>query len=940
MNYRTFIDIGEGEFEVFLTVPEFTYELESGELFHRYKWGKIDIRNNPELYRATGNDAYRLYDLIEGLQFNQEILIRFSYVNPSTPWSELIIKGRFCSNKCEYKHDVTNKVLSVTPETVDKYTNFLANIENEVDIITGLSTAADNNLISNGGFDVWLGKDVNGVLNTAKDWTWIEYRVPSIYSPQNELKPPVGVTGTTVGSTMMGMYDGNIESKLGQQTAKVIAKGKDLSYGFKYNTVFFDATTLSTENGDYSEQKRFMDIAKKRMQRRRYVLTARKKGEIWEDEVFNFWNAAAGVWQETEVYNNYTESDTIILMPDEFQNMFSFDGTTAPLPFDAWVTIIFYPDTPLGSQIEGGKRLLVSATHVLDDVYIYADAILNKTIKIPLNLENLDRRKIFSIDKVSLRATVRLTDWEDANKDTKIYFNNDGSPNMATLVDQDKQGYGFHMHDPQGRTIPDWIEIFKNDNTISKLYDMYQGELCELTIYEGEWYRNWYPAGTKLQRIFAEATFAREVVYKEDVKIENEYEPPQPDAGWVRTDFVKEGKAQWVRIPFNGQYTTWQMGEEEFGEWWIGSPGGFRLQKRRTSKRVYPSIEQPLEFTTGIDLRDVFRNIFHVTHEDYKDKEVLSNFLWNTNEEDLSILRDNPGINYVTFKQNFLNNITCLNTYALKTTNVVVEGNEKNRLVFSFKTFFDDFRNYFKKYNLGELYYDIDDDLNLVIEHIKYKEYLATTIDIRDYLIRPNFQFSYDISQLRSKIKYTQMIAGYKDFINNIVEFPQITGDTNTEVIIYTSKLLTTDVRYCVENPNDLDNGLILINHENNVAVFATVQIAGNYEVNGNLAISSLLTNFGRYEGSWINGKINGEEMYFDNVLRVKKGEQVLLKGIVKHDYMTTNIGDGFVLSLTNDFNKLMTKVNLIYKSGFVLMASKYLASEGEEDIEIDLGTY
>jgi hypothetical protein len=333
--------------------------------------------------------------------------------------------------------------------------------------------------------------------------------------------------------------------------------------------------------------------------------------------------------------------------------------------------------------------------------------------------------------------------------------------------------------------------------------------------------------------------------------------------------------------------------------------------------------------------------LFRNTHAIYSDKEVYSNFLWNSNEEDCGFVLENTGANYVTKSENFLNNITCLHTKELRT--VLDEGSEYNELKLSLRDIMEDIKVYFYKYNYGSLYWWVDTGYNLHIEHIKYFEITGTTVDVSDLMVRPMKIYKYNTNELKNIIIYDQINSGYKDFADNKIEYNILNKSiSDFNKLEIATKYITTDLLYCVTNPNNTKNGLILINHdENGVVLYGKSFIDNNNILNGNLSLSSLLNRFGRYEGSWYSGKINGIDVSFEHLLRIKEGEEISIHGIIDWMFFTTDLGNGgLITSITHDFNSQITKTKITYRDDFWLMAQMATDFDGAEDIYLDLGFY
>lgn len=123
--------------------------------FYRLGWGKIQFSNRPKQYAIASESGYRLFDYIDGLQFNQRVWVKYTT-------TLITIIGYFSRNDCTF--DYERKIVSVEPAIYDKYTDVLENWETEVSFKTYPFTT-----------DTIIADSVNPNLVTIQDWPWKSY---------------------------------------------------------------------------------------------------------------------------------------------------------------------------------------------------------------------------------------------------------------------------------------------------------------------------------------------------------------------------------------------------------------------------------------------------------------------------------------------------------------------------------------------------------------------------------------------------------------------------------------------------------------------------------------------------------------------------------------------------------------------------------------------
>ena len=498
-------------------------------------------------------------------------------------------------------------------------------------------------------------------------------------------------------------------------------------------------------------------------------------------------------------------------------------------------------------------------------------------------------------------------------------------------------------------------------------------ELSELTIWQGTSY-NLSGFGWMIN-LYCSTKFSRDEFRKIDVVDVSDpsgYEPPSGSGWHMREKILVEGEAGhlWTRKPYNGAYTedwvlqdqeTNDSGESTYRPWFI----------RRTTKIFYPDDTNSKTITSTVTLKSFLEFIFQNTSSEFTGKSVYSTFFFNDNEASLPILanRIGEGLNYVNMSDNYLNQCRIFFTKDLITDLDTTDTDNFPKI--TLKDTLEDLVRLFK----NNIYWYMDSSLNLHIEHIKYLDLTLNATDIRyeidDITKRIELEFTeswkYDKSKMYNLIELRQVNAGGVDFTENTIIFDKIVSNKRNVDIkqeLETS-IFSTDLRYAIENGNDLESGVILITTKNElkppdpedplVSILTIVVrnkvgfISEVSEVNGYMALSNLLYDFGRYEGVWTEGTLNGaENTAFVYPTRSKQGDEILLRGANFDSlFYITNLGVGLLDDGTVDFSEENTTLNLLYRynsvpnsDGFVLMVQKETDFVGAEEIWFDIGNY
>lgn len=886
MAVKFYIKINDGtEFEVFPNKYEpFEKPMEDGERFYRYKWGNIEFENRPFLYSQTSKQGYLIYTTLNALQRYDEIFIRF-YDSES----EIEIKGYCGVVDGQFKNDKVHKVITLSPVVIDRYTNLLENYKEKIDVLNG----GDQNKIINGDFESWEG-DVPvgwtvGVLPSVE-----RYYINGDFCAKLDDKPMFGAA-----NVLIQVVYGN--------------KGSNVDLSFYYASLAEGIPASSTHS-------RRMTIQLSGTEGTKYL----KDENLADSE-----NVCK--WVDASADNSFIYGNNLIEMTaSEITSFLYYSIFSEPLPFSGNIVITFQAnDKILGTSL------------LLDDVYLKINTTPYKTINVEFLNSYLQSYPAFT-DVNPLALGVPNKKWDDAwvgNNALDGYFNlTTGAPSSRFLSDGT-----YAPVDTDNLRLGDYqSNVFIDPNS-----KYYKCQLSEVTIYHCGTYNTTF---SYKHRMRATAVFSRdEAKLKDELYTQEDADndicdqdevgteiPPARNVGWVKTPTIEKGLRLWVRKPFNDESDTlgWELGDQING----GKLQSYDTEHRRTSKRIYPiDATKSKVLNTCVDLRDTIKILFNQTHPDYATKNVISTFFWNDLETEFVTLQgNNSGLNYVNNKANFLNNIAVLHTLDLKTENQETQQQEGTFKV-SLYDFLEDLKARFKTYKYGQLYWYITDNLDLRIEHTAYFDNYADIYgNVLNYTTQPLIQedyhdeFDYEPENMPKKITFDQINAGYPDFTGNVIKFDRISSSkrykNDENVIKNKCNITTTDLRYCIENANNLDEGLILINYnqvgDQFVAAYGDTQIQGTKILNGNLSLSTILRNFATKEGTYINGQINDENVLFDNTTYSKRGIEITVKGIIDNRFFDTNIDrSGLVKTLTHDFEERITKITLIYriKSGLIV---------------------
>lgn len=827
--------------EVTPDIEPIKWELEKGEYFHRFGWGKITFRNTPFQNK-------RLYDTISGLPVTQEIRIKLVYgVN--------IIRGYFGNNDCDFDDD--NKVLSVIPSSLDQYTEILENQETKIDA-------------------------AGGIYN---------------YSSRYEL----------------------------DETLTVFTKSHKLPIKIISNNILEartpDITKIPNLGGSFIQNTK---------------IKYNSKFEVSIDAtIYNY--GVNNLFFYLRIYNIFN-----ILLKEKRLAEYSGYGT---IKISILESFYYETEIEIGSYVVLSCDMTQNVSHTID----YHNIELKQSfVSLPFNAIDVNV-KMISTNLVNLpvwneikhgRATVKEKDWKDSDG-LSVYFEPNGQPKEEYFGDSQfgtSAGAGatiFNDKDISSESIQD----FKLSDLIDLLGN-YKYEVSSITVYKGTKYRQW---ATLKRRIYAICEFSREEYLKLDEDDGNGGFVNPPGPGWERTEYKELGKNLWIRLPLGGEIPiSWDLGILDTSG---GKTDGFGWYEKLSSTKIYPKGEGSRLFNTARTFREFIKTLYNGSSKLLSNKEIKSTFFWNDDESELPYYNSqNSGSNYVTTDNpNVLNNIVCLHTENLN-LEINSSATEKSKLEISFKDLMSDIRKLFP------VYWFVEENGTLHIEHNSYFDLKIKEVDVStNPLIDETLKFQYNKELMFDSIGYDMVNGGYLDFTNNIVTFNKIASNKRSKDLILENKTeyISTDIKYCIENQSNLENGIVLLATENGNVINSVVPIANSVFENGVLAISNLLLKYWTYEGVWKSGYINGILSEFKRTYRTKEGASISLKGIYYKDghgniinFLQTNLGIGLINSLKIDFDRMITEDILLTYRYDALQGSDSFVLVTKSNSYLDFGNY
>lgn len=634
-----------------------------------------------------------------------------------------------------------------------------------------------------------------------------------------------------------------------------------------------------------------------------------------------------GKWVEYNETKQYVYKPQALPIDANTAQFNTFSKLSESIPENGYIKLYIYHDyyeEILGFNFNYSEL-------VISNVVLSVSAIKLNTIRIQLNSENLvteteDSYKIFWL-KRNPKADFYSTKF-DYQKTLDSFFDGNGKPIESELI----------MSDKNGIQIRDIIQFFQEQQSIS-----YKFELSKITIFKCEYIAH------KKRRFRAICEFSREEVYLDEA------DTSLNDTEWFNTGLKESPNSKrvlWVRTPFNDAEISWTKSAINTSNWRQYN-GTFGYYDSIESVKQYPIIaDSDIEILNAIDLREIFRKVYTETHISLRGKNVYSNFLWNdtlsAEEEALVYLNNDTSTNYVTLTdsttdvetKNELNNIVGVHTYEFSTE--ATTDDEKTILKTTFKDLMSDF---LARY--PQCYWFIDADGHLHIEHIKYFDRVNVAKDITgtQYNYLGEYQsWEYIKDKLFSLEKYSFKNSANPDFATSEVTFDKIVSnkrgqDVKNEI---SGSIITTDVKYCLENRNSLDNGIVLLAYNvvdgENICRYGLGQKTHKSVINGDLSIASLLAKYATYEGVWQEGKINGlgfwndsDTYKFTTTKPTRQGEEITIRGAFLNKVILSKLGIGIVSQRKIDYENSITKIVAMYRhsDNYLVMSDDNLIDYG-----------
>lgn len=902
----------------------------------RKKWGEVIIRNKPYLYTTDPTTKNKLYTEITSKPPTQYMFIK--HVGNGTD----ITEGYLGVIDCEI--DDAKKFIKVTPQTYDQYTQVLEHMNTKVNIFD------KQNIILNGKFDTWVN-------SLPFNWKYVD-DLTTDNSPERLFI----LNSNTAKLKARGYYN-------------VTGWGEDGIEGLTL-AQYIDTYGASNINKITTQTTIFQDERQVEAVNQVYVSFYYQLMELWNEipirsqiEIQIRITTDSGVlyakddgsW--TSVNSRITVSDNALPYPFSEINSFRwFSRVFDTPPSSGLLSIAFIHVVPENASLdledasdlnkyakneyENSGWTYYESDLLITNVVIEASSMQYISVDVSLPSSDIVSKQTDGIQNESgnnfalvHNANVRrgfVLNYENENSEDfyKYYFDVETNAPNTTKMSDPTTGFFAPSSTGVDWSVDGYIELFKSANS-----GFFLGELSSVVIYEGERWNYVFPSLTRSLQlkagfIFSREEFISEAAYTQDdylagrcdlsqvwdgisEKQADNYREPEYDVGWNRTVAnPRLGGMIWVRTPFNGAATDWEI--SELGG---GVVDGIKYTKKIICNKIYPIGADSKIYSNTVNFKDVVKKVFNNTHPELKGKEVFSTFLWNDFPDDAKtaklldsfpLLNSNRSINYYTRSENYLKNISCLHTYELKTVKTIGDGDSEIEM--SLRELIDDIKVIFPF-----LYWFMDEDWNLHLEHESYEDYINDIVISREQ--NSDYQvWKYNKNEMFAISDFNMVNSGYKDFAFAVMEFEKIVSNRRSTDIrdSKTAKTITTDIQFCIENSDDLSNGLILVNYNplnNNKIVTSVGDVSKTERPNANLALANMLQVFGNFEGTWEKGKINNRDRVFKHTKRTKEGlETIELKGIVHENHFLTDVGLGFPRTKTFDYRKNVTLLELLYR--------------------------
>jgi len=933
--YRLYIDLSGGaDPNGYFNIGEVLIDempssfIENNPYVERRGFSEIKVKNYPYKYHKLGGDKYRLYDIILSISPSQPIYLKYESVHET-------VYSYFGPIDCSIKGDGNDdeKEIVIKPYILDQYTELLENSENDVRLFD------ETNQIINGDFKEWGSGVPVGWSQNLQKYLLLER---SFKNDSSVLAMSDMVYVNEESITPKGTWDANanipnLDLISNPQNGDYYGCDEPGTYTNQYGEWEYDNDEWISYNSEYVA---WMPVTNR--------LPLKVWHPVFPEEPIQLWQIKEHILKDRQMNISFVYGLTgstnrykklpfdVILSDSESSDIYRLlkDGSwtkelsgtdkifyggskniaiditilnefrkyslpTTKTPVNGTIQLIFY--RPYDFEVENtwdeNYKLLIS------DVILSASSIELKTVKIVFTPEYLvtegeNSDKIFWKSRKP-KANFYSTDFP-VSTSVNDFFDGNGKPINSMLK----------FSDDNRVTLTDILKFFEEQTSIS-----YKFELSTITVFKCDW------ISAKKRRFRAVCEFSREEI-KTTKGTDGEYLEPEGE-GWVATGDVSSGRMLWVRTPFNGIELPWLKEDIDHSQEFRTYGNLWPYTDKVKSVKQYPvTVDNEITVTNAIDFREVVRKIYTETHISLRGKQVYSNFLWNDTlpeAEENAVYSDNATPttdNYITNYPNILNNILALHTFELSTE--PTNDEEKTILKMSYNDLMNALMGMFP-----QCYWKIDSDGNWHFEHIKHFDNTNTAKN----LIGFNFDYlgsyrswNYIKEKLFSRKEIEVTNSGYADFATAEVTYDKIVSNKRGQDVKNTVRIenISTDIKYCAENPDGIDNGIILLAYEvvngENVCKYGLGQKSGKSFINADLSIATLLSTYATYEGVWQKGQINGNDAAYPFTKRVRQGEEIIIKGILLDKVIATDLGIGLVTNRTVDVQNELTRITAIYR--------------------------
>ena len=890
MRHKMYIDIGDGYNEFY---PDKIEPFRRGgdasgitRYIFRYSWGKLSVSNDTQMYESTGDDVYRLYDIVNSYKPTFEVKVKL--VSDS-----LEIEGYFGINDCEFDDD--KKIFDVKPTILDIYTPLFENWETKIDF-------------SGVDFDA-LPTELNVKevgLKPIDDWTVVEYYfltnrrgrgrggVVAGYAPM--VKIPVNTY--VVMNYLSGFFDGNAPKR--QLFAVPPTKFQDQE-GF----YLADREQILGED--------FSDI------------------DLSGDEY---------VWLSTKTYG-------IAIIEKSLDNIVWYRSVPTN-PFKAYKSIKFgnlnkQPDInpEWWEEFDKGEIFPSKGDYELSELTVWDGGIIySGGLKEQLYCTTKFSREEFrKIDVVSesdpsgyeppqgegwhLRSKVKVGG-QNGHLWTRKPFNGAFSDNWS-LQDEEENTDGQSDHFEWWRKRTTRINYDKNISTGDCTTTITSRGFLEYAL------RNTSSVfeGKNVYSTFFFNDFEDELPILED-RIGQGYNYVTLAKNYLNnTSFIlTRDLIPDIDLSDKSTFPDISLKEiiEDFNNLFAGNLYCF----------LDDDFNLRIEHVKYIDLTK--------TVTDLRGREELSETLvW---KYDKSLMFNKVELRQVNAKgRDFTENLIVFDK--------IVSNKRTKDIKQEFETsiFSTDIR--YAIENSGDLedgvFFLATEPNNILVENPQIDEIEVSGSTGSAGVTAGGLTRTINASYLGAVFSVISFISAYSDDYSSI----GISLTRNLDKLIFTKNGRFQNAS--ILNISGNMNGVASQVRAYSVTGTSTKQtvrskigfLSGVEEANGFLALSNIINDFGRYEGVWEKGIVNGIEKDFTTTSRTKKGDEILLKGISTSLFYITDIGIGIVDDETIDFEEENTKLNISYRydsnpysDRFVLVAQKENDFIGAENIWLDIASY